>query len=263
MDTLVRIEDLCKSFGDYQALDHVSVEMSAGEVVALIGSSGSGKSTLLRCVNGLERPTSGSIWLSPTLTSERKGRRSRRTPRIGMVFQHFNLYPHVTSLKNVMLALVHVDHIRKQVAREMAMERLSEVGMERFADRYPGELSGGQQQRVAIARALAQNPGLMLFDEPTSALDPEMVGEVLAVMRQLAERGTSMLVATHEMGFARDVASRVVYLDVGAVVEAGASREFFESPRTMRAAAFLGKLSGAESLDSAPGTVSAGPGAGS
>lgn len=262
MDTLVRVEDLCKSFGDHRALDHVSLEMSASEVVALIGSSGSGKSTLLRCVNGLERPTAGSIWLSPTLIAERQGYRGRRTPRIGMVFQHFNLYPHLTSVRNVMLALVHVEHIGKQTAREIAMERLSEVGMERFADRYPGELSGGQQQRVAIARALAQDPGLMLFDEPTSALDPEMVGEVLAVMRQLAERGTSMLVATHEMGFAKDVAARVVYLDGGAVVEAGPSREFFDSPRTMRAAAFLGKLDRAEGSEGAPGPQRIGPGVG-
>lgn len=242
MDALVRVEDLSKNFGDHRALAQVSLSMDPGEVVALIGSSGSGKSTLLRCVNGLERPTSGAVLLSPSLMPARGKTRSRKTPRIGMVFQHFNLYPHLTSLKNVMLALVHVEHLRRPIAREVAMQRLSEVGMDNFANRYPGQLSGGQQQRVAIARALAQEPGLMLFDEPTSALDPEMVGEVLAVMRQLADRGMSMLVATHEMGFAKEVASRVVYLDQGSVIESGPSRDFFDHPRTRRAAAFLGQV---------------------
>lgn len=262
MDSLVRLEDVGKAYGDHIALRHVSMEVAPGEVVALIGSSGSGKSTLLRCVNGLERVTSGSVWISPSLTGAESGQRARKAPRIGMVFQHFNLYPHMTSLKNVMVALIHVEHLKKATAREIAMERLLEVGMERYATRYPGQLSGGQQQRVAIARALAQRPGLMLFDEPTSALDPEMVGEVLEVMRALAQRGMAMLVATHEMGFARDVAKRVAFLDHGAVVESGLSKEFFANPATARAAAFLGMHDSGSSSPTILRASNAGPGVG-
>ena len=246
---LVAIRSVSKNFGEFQALNRVSLDVWAGEVLCLIGASGSGKTTLLRCINQLTSIDSGGIWLDGELLGVREegGRLHRLTERqiarqrlkTGMVFQRFNLFPHKTALENITEGPVQVQGRRKEDARAEAMELLGRVGLAAKADAYPSQLSGGQQQRVAIARALAMKPMLMLFDEPTSALDPELVGEVLAVMKELARSGMTMMVVTHELGFAREVADTVVYMDHGAIVESGPAAEVLGKPREVRTQSFL------------------------
>lgn len=221
---ILKIENLSKSFADNEVLKDVSLTMDKGEIIAVIGSSGSGKSTMLRCINGLVTPTSGKI--------EYEG-------RTGMVFQHFNLFPHMTCLQNITYAQVKVLKRSKEEARRKAEELLSLVGLLDQADKYPAQISGGQKQRTAIARALAMDPEIMLFDEATSALDPEITGEVLAVMKKLAEKHMSMLVVTHEMGFAREVSDRVLFMAEGRILEEGAPSEIFESPKSPELKSFL------------------------
>ncbi len=249
MRPLVAIRQLSKRFGEFQALKQVSLDVFEGEVVCLIGQSGSGKTTLLRCVNQLTTADSGGIWLDGALLGfrEQDGRLHRLSEReiarqrlaCGMVFQRFNLFPHLTALENVIEGPVQVQRRRPAEAKDEAMALLRRVGLADKAGSYPSQLSGGQQQRVAIARALAMKPRLVLFDEPTSALDPELVGEVLAVMKELATSGMTMLVVTHELGFAREVADRVVYMDQGVIVESGPAREVLRAPREARTRAFL------------------------
>lgn len=243
MDTVLAVRHLTKRFSDSAvALDDVSVEVRRGEVVVLIGPSGSGKSTLLRCVAGLEKPSEGDITLAAAQPVP-ADRRAKRRPSVGMVFQNFNLYPHLSALENVCTALVHVLGLPRPVARQRGEEVLALVGMATFAHRHPGELSGGQQQRVAIARALALRPSLMLFDEPTSALDPETVGEVLAVIREIAAEGMTMLISTHEMAFAQEVGHRVVLMNLGQVCEESDCASFFRRPATERGREFLRRFS--------------------
>ena len=249
---LVEIEDVYKSFGRVDVLNGVSMSVRAGEVACLIGPSGSGKSTLLRCVNHLEKVDAGRVWVDGRLIGyeEKKGRLyelhanrvAKQRAAIGMVFQRFNLFPHMTALENIVEAPVLVLGQRKDAARQRALELLDKVGLADKRDNYPNQLSGGQQQRVAIARALAMDPKLMLFDEPTSALDPELVGDVLAVMRQLAEEGMTMIVVTHEMGFARDVGDTVAFMDGGVIVESGDARSVLEDPQHARTKSFLAKV---------------------
>ena len=246
---LVAIRSVSKTFGEFQALKEVSLDVRTGEVVCIIGASGSGKTTLLRCVNQLAPIDSGGIWLDGELLGVREegGRLHRLTERqiarqrckTGMVFQRFNLFPHKTALENITEGPVQVQGRDPEEARTEAMELLRRVGLTAKADTYPSQLSGGQQQRVAIARALAMKPMLMLFDEPTSALDPELVGEVLSVMKELARSGMTMMVVTHELGFAREVADTVVYMDHGAIVESGASSDVLGAPREARTQVFL------------------------
>ncbi|MGH7101864.1 MAG: amino acid ABC transporter ATP-binding protein [Acetobacteraceae bacterium] len=238
MEAVLSIRGLGKRFGAHVALNDVSLEVSKGEVIVLIGSSGSGKSTLLRCIAGLEAPDSGTIGIDARERDRSLPRQKRPMP-VGMVVQSFNLYPHINAERNGATALRHVQKLPASEARRIAMAALESVGMGGFAHRYPGELSGGQQQRVAIARALALAPELMLFDEPTSALDPETVGDVLAVIKDIAERGMTMLIATHEMGFARDVGDRVVLLDRGQIREEARCDAFFAGPATDRGREFL------------------------
>ncbi|MDG3012099.1 amino acid ABC transporter ATP-binding protein [Rhodococcus sp. D2-41] len=249
---MVVADRVCKNFGALKVLRGVSLEIERGKVLCLIGPSGSGKSTFLRCINHLERVNAGRLYVDGELVgySERGGKLYELHPRqaarqrrdIGMVFQHFNLFPHRTVLENVIEAPILVKKVRKKQAVERARELLDQVGLAVKADAYPAQLSGGQQQRVAIARALAMEPKLMLFDEPTSALDPELVGEVLGVMKDLASAGMTMVVVTHEMGFAREVADELVFMDGGVVVEAGPPRELLANPRHERTQAFLSKL---------------------
>jgi polar amino acid transport system ATP-binding protein len=246
---LVAIRSVSKNFGEFQALNRVSLDVGAGEVLCLIGASGSGKTTLLRCINQLTSIDSGGIWLDGELLGVREegGRLHRLTERqiarqrlkTGMVFQRFNLFPHKTALENITEGPVQVQGRKPEEARAEAMELLGRVGLVAKADAYPSQLSGGQQQRVAIARALAMKPMLMLFDEPTSALDPELVGEVLTVMKELARSGMTMMVVTHELGFAREVADTVVYMDHGAIVESGPAAEVLGKPREVRTQSFL------------------------
>jgi polar amino acid transport system ATP-binding protein len=246
---LLHIRGLAKSFGAHRVLDGVDLDVATGEVVVLLGPSGSGKSTLLRCVNHLERPDAGFVQVAGELVGYRyaKGRLHElrhsavtlQRSRIGMVFQQFNLFPHRTVLENIVEAPIAVRRLGKREAAAEAREMLARVGLTGREDAYPRQLSGGQQQRVAIARALAMRPQLMLFDEPTSALDPELVGEVLAVMRDLAESGMTMIVVTHEIGFAREVADTVVFLDDGRIVESGPPGDVLARPRHERARAFL------------------------
>ena len=222
-------------------LKHVDFTVAPGEVVAIVGASGSGKSTLLRCMNHLEEPTGGEVVVDGiTLSSEANINKVRE--EVGMVFQRFNLFPHMTVLENIMLAPMKVKHIARSEAEKTARELLARVGLAEKADAYPDNLSGGQQQRVAIARALAMRPKVMLFDEPTSALDPEMVGEVLDVMRALAREGMTMVIVTHEMGFAREVGDRLLFVDEGRIIESGAPREVFENPQEERTRSFLSKV---------------------
>jgi len=222
-----------------RAVDNVSVEVAAGEVVVIIGPSGSGKSTFLRCINGLELFNSGHIFIDKVDLAHKKTNLNHIRAEVGMVFQQFNLFPHKTVLENLTLAQMRVRKRSKAVAEEKGRQLLKKVGISEKANEYPSRLSGGQQQRVAIARALAMDPKIMLFDEPTSALDPEMVGEVLDVMKQLAREGMTMVVVTHEMGFAREVADRVIFMDEGKVVEVGTPEHFFTNPREERAKLFL------------------------
>lgn len=238
----VNIEGLHKSFGSLKVLQGISTEIQKGQVVAVIGPSGSGKSTFLRCINLLEVPTSGKIYIHGVdITSSRTNIMKIRQ-NVGMVFQHFHLFPHMTVLKNVMYAPMTVKHVSKEVARQEGMELLSKVGLAEKADVYPSKLSGGQKQRVAIARALAMNPEIMLFDEPTSALDPEMVKEVLEVMKDLTKTGITMAIVTHEMGFAREVADRILFLDQGRLAEDAPPKQFFTNPQCERAKQFLEKM---------------------
>ena len=240
---LVRLKGLRKSFGDNEVLKGVDMEVQKGEVVVILGPSGSGKSTLLRCVNRLEEPTGGEIWFEDVQVNNPKTNINHVREKIGMVFQSFNLFPHETALGNVMLAQRKVLGRSKDEAERIGLEQLKSVGLGDRVDFYPAQLSGGQQQRVAIARALAMDPHVMLFDEVTSALDPELVRGVLDVMKQLAKDGMTMLVVTHEMGFARDVGSRVVFMDEGVIVEEGSPSEVFDNPQNERTKDFLGHIS--------------------
>ncbi len=239
---LVEVRGVRKAFGEFEALRGVDLDIARGEKVALVGASGSGKSTLCRCINRLETVTSGTITLDgKPLPQEGKALAELRA-QVGMVFQSFNLFPHYTALENISLAPINVRKVAKATAETEAKELLERVGLSDKAQNYPAELSGGQQQRVAIARALAMHPQLMLFDEPTSALDPEMIAEVLEVMSELAADGMTMLVVTHEMGFARHACDRVCFMDAGQIVEENTPGEFFDNPRTDRAQDFLSKL---------------------
>jgi polar amino acid transport system ATP-binding protein len=238
----VEIRDLHKSFGRLEVLKGIDFEVGHGEVVCVIGPSGSGKSTLLRCVNLLEEPTRGRVWVNGVEVTDPDVEIDAVRRGIGMVFQQFNLFPHLTVLANLTIAQRKVLRRNRAEAERVARENLARVGLTEKADAFPAQLSGGQQQRVAIARSLSMDPKLMLFDEPTSALDPELVGEVLTVMRRLAEDGMTMIVVTHEMAFARDVADRVVFMDDGVVVEQGPPREVLSAPRHERTRAFLSRV---------------------
>ncbi len=239
---MIRTESLCKSFGRLDVLQDISTEIKKGEVVAIIGPSGSGKSTFLRCINLLEVPTRGSVYIDNVDITDPSTDVMKIRQNIGMVFQHFNLFPHMTVLKNVTYAPMKVKNIPKAQAEEKAMQLLDRVGLREKAEVYPSRLSGGQKQRVAIARALAMEPEIMLFDEPTSALDPEMVKEVLEVMRSLASTRITMAIVTHEMGFAREVADRILFLDQGQIAEDATPSVFFSNPKSDRACQFLEKV---------------------
>ena len=239
---MIDVKHLYKNFGSLEVLKDVSLHVDRGQVVAIIGPSGSGKSTLLRSINLLETPTSGEIWVDGTCTTE-KGQNIRAIrQKVGMVFQHFNLFAHMTVLKNMIYAPVKTKKLTKEQATEKAMQLLARVGLAEKANVYPVTLSGGQKQRVAIARALAMDPEVILFDEPTSALDPEMVTEVLDVIKELAQTGITMLLVTHEMGFAREVADRIIFMDNGTILEDAPPAEFFAAPKTARAQEFLKKM---------------------
>ncbi|MBD1922125.1 amino acid ABC transporter ATP-binding protein [Microcoleus sp. FACHB-831] len=238
----VKVENLHKSFGNLKVLQGISTEIGHGEVVAIIGPSGSGKSTFLRCMNLLEIPTSGKIYIQGSDITSRKTNIMKIRQNVGMVFQHFHLFPHMTVLKNVTYAPIKVKHLSPEQARQEGLELLSKVGLGEKADVYPSKLSGGQKQRVAIARSLAMKPDIMLFDEPTSALDPEMVKEVLEVMKDLTKTGITMAIVTHEMGFAREVANRILFLDKGNLAEDSPPSEFFTNPKCDRAKQFLEKM---------------------
>jgi len=249
---IVQVIDVHKRFGRLEVLKGVSFEIARGEVLVLMGPSGSGKSTLLRCINHLEKIEKGRIYIDGRLlgyyekdgqvVEERERNIARMRSEIGIVFQRFNLFPHMTALKNVIEAPIHVKKVAKKEAAEKGKEMLHKVGLADKMDTYPSRLSGGQQQRVAIARALAMEPKLMLFDEPTSALDPELVGEVLDVMKQLAQEGMTMIVVTHEMGFAREVADRMIFLDEGIIIEEGPPEQFFDNPQQERTKTFLSRI---------------------
>ena len=243
-DTLIRVEDVKMYFngGAIKALDGVSLEIKRGEVVVIIGPSGSGKSTMLRCLNRLENPTGGHIYVDDVDITNPKTDINKHRQKMGMVFQHFNLFPNMTILQNMTLAPTKILKKSKQEAEEQAMQLLARVGLADRADAYPSQLSGGQKQRIAIVRALCMDPDIMLFDEPTSALDPEMVGEVLDVMKELARSGMTMAVVTHEMGFTREVGSRVIFMADGKIVEENTPEEFFTNPKEERTKEFLSKV---------------------
>ena len=238
-ETIIRVEGLEKSFGDHRVLCGIDTEIKKGEVVCIIGPSGGGKSTFLRCLDLLETPTAGHIYFKGTDLTSKKININRARQEMSMVFQHFNLFPHMTVLKNMTLAPIKLKHVDPRVAEEEAMRLLERVGLVDKAHAYPSTLSGGQKQRIAIVRALAMKPEVLLFDEPTSALDPEMVGEVLQVMKQLAEDGMTMVVVTHEMGFAREVADRVFFMCDGILAEEGTPAEIFSNPKNLRTQQFL------------------------
>ncbi|AAM31637.1 amino acid ABC transporter ATP-binding protein [Methanosarcina mazei] len=239
---MIEVNNLHKSFGNLKVLKGISEKIRESEVVCVIGPSGSGKSTFLRCLNLLETPTSGEIWIDGVKITDQGANINKIREEVGMVFQRFNLFPHMTALKNVALAPIKVRGLPEKEAYDRAYDLLKKVGLEDKADVYPGSLSGGQQQRVAIARALAMRPKVMLFDEPTSALDPEMVGEVLNVMKDLAKEGMTMIVVTHEMGFAREVGDRVLFMDDGIIVEKGTPQEIFFNAQNERTKSFLSKI---------------------
>lgn len=239
---MITVSNLCKSFGGLEVLKGVNVEIDKGDVICVIGPSGSGKSTFLRCLNLLETPTSGSILFEGDELTDKKIDLNRHRQKMGMVFQQFNLFPHMTVLDNLTCAPIMLKKTPKAEAEKKAMELLARVGLADRADAWPNQLSGGQKQRVAIVRALCMEPDVMLFDEPTSALDPEMVGEVLDVMKELAKSGMTMVVVTHEMGFAREVASRVLFLDDGVIAEEGTPNEIFGAPKCERLQSFLAKV---------------------
>ena len=250
--SIIKTENICKSFGSVEVLKNVSLTVEPGEVVVIIGPSGAGKSTYLRSLNHLEKPTSGKIWIDDKLIEDRvNGHNQVKLPHkeraailleMGMVFQRFNLFPHKTALQNVMLAPMNVKGVPEKEAKEKAVKLLNQVGLGDKLDSYPAKLSGGQQQRVAIARALAMDPEVLLFDEPTSALDPEMVGEVLSVMRDLANEGLTMLVVTHEMAFARDVSNHVVFMRDGVIWEEGSPQQIFVDPQREETRDFLSRF---------------------
>ncbi|MEG2511910.1 MAG: amino acid ABC transporter ATP-binding protein [Acetivibrio sp.] len=239
---LFEIKDLCKDFGDVKVLNHINTRISKGEVVVIIGPSGSGKSTFLRSLNLLEKPTSGNIYFEGRDITDKKSNINLYRQKIGMVFQHFNLFPHKTILGNMTLAPTYLLKKTKEEAEKEAMELLKRVGLEDKADAYPSQLSGGQKQRIAIVRSLCMNPDVILFDEPTSALDPEMVGEVLGVMEDLAKGGMTMVIVTHEMGFAKKVGTRILFIDEGEIKEENEPTRFFENPKHPRLKEFLSKI---------------------
>lgn len=239
---MIDVKNLHKYFGSLEVLKGIDCHIDKGECVCVIGPSGSGKSTFLRCLNLLETPTKGDIVIDDMHLTEKDFDVDAMRKRVGMVFQHFNLFPHLTILENVTLAPIRHKMMTEEQAKEKAMELLNRVGVSDKADNYPAQLSGGQKQRVAIARSLALSPEVMLFDEPTSALDPEMVGEVLEVMKQLAQEGMTMVVVTHEMGFAREVANRVFFMDGGGILEEGTPEQIFDHPQEERTKAFLSKV---------------------
>lgn len=241
-DTLIKVEDLHKIFGELHAINGVSEEIKEGEVVVIVGPSGSGKSTFLRSLNLLEEPDRGHVYFEGVDITDKKVDINKHRQKMGMVFQHFNLFPHKTILDNITMAPIKLLGKSKEEAEKRAMELLELVGLEAKAKAYPSQLSGGQKQRIAIVRSLAMNPEVMLFDEPTSALDPEMVGEVLELMKRLAQDGMTMVVVTHEMGFAKEVATRVIFMDEGQIKEQGDPKEFFEHPKDPRLQEFLSKI---------------------
>ncbi len=239
---MIKVHNLQKSFGNNNVLNGIDEHIEKGEVVVIIGPSGSGKSTFLRCLNMLEEPTAGEIYIDDVQINAPKADINKIREKMGMVFQHFNLFPHLTVLENITIAPVKLKKMTKEQAKAKAMELLKVVDLEDKADSYPSQLSGGQKQRIAIVRALAMDPEVILFDEPTSALDPEMVGEVLDVMKKLAKAGMTMVVVTHEMGFAREVGTRLLFIDEGKVLESGNPREVLENPQNERTKSFLSKV---------------------
>ena len=241
-DTLIKVEGLHKIFGELHALNGVSEEIKKGEIVVIVGPSGSGKSTFLRSLNLLEVPSRGHVYFEGVDITDKNVDINKHRQKMGMVFQHFNLFPHKTILQNITLAPIKLLGQKTEDAQKRAMELLELVGLQEKANAYPSQLSGGQKQRIAIIRSLAMDPDVMLFDEPTSALDPEMVGEVLELMKQLAKDGMTMVVVTHEMGFAKEVASRVIFMDEGQIKEQGTPKEFFEHPKDPRLQEFLSKI---------------------
>lgn len=241
-EVILEIQDLCKSFGDHEVLKGISTTIRKGDVLALIGPSGCGKSTFLRSLNLLEIPTSGHVLFEGTDMTDKSVDINHVREKIGMVFQQFNLFPNMTIKENIMLAPVKFNKMTREEAEKKAMDLLKRIGLSDKADAYPSQLSGGQKQRIAIVRSLAMNPDIILFDEPTSALDPEMVGEVLSVMKELAEDGMTMVVVTHEMGFAREVANRVMFINDGVIQEENTPQEIFEHPQSPRLQEFLSKV---------------------
>lgn len=239
---MISVKHLSKSFGDNEVLKDITYTIEKGEKIVIVGPSGSGKSTFLRCLNLLEEPTSGEVWLDDEQINTHACDIDKCRQKMGMVFQQFNLFPHMTVLKNITYAPVKLKLMTKEEAEAGAMELLKRIGLEEKADAYPNSLSGGQKQRIAIVRALLMKPEVMLFDEPTSALDPEMVGEVLDVMKELAEEGMTMVVVTHEMGFAKSVATKVLFMDGGQILEEADPQEFFNNPREPRTKEFLSKI---------------------
>ncbi len=239
--SLIKVRNLYKRFGDLEVLKNINFDLKEKEVLVIVGPSGAGKSTLIRCINRLEKPTEGEIWFEGRRIDETTNLNKLRE-KIGMVFQRFNLFPHLTAIQNIMLALKVVKKMKDEEAREVALHFLKKVGLEERKDHFPHQLSGGEQQRVAIARALAMQPDVMLFDEPTSAIDIELIKEVLDVMKELAREGMTMIVVTHEMGFAREVGDRIIFMDKGEIVEENKPVEFFKNPKTERARRFLSKI---------------------
>ena len=239
---MISVKNLCKSFGDHQVLKDINEHIAPGEKIVIIGPSGSGKSTFLRCMNLLERPTSGQIIFDGIDITDPKTDINKVRQHMGMVFQHFNLFPHKTIMENITLAPVRLKLMKSEEAKEEALRLLKLVNLEEKADAYPGQLSGGQKQRIAIVRSLAMKPKMMLFEEPTSALDPEMVGEVLEVMKNLADQGMTMAVVTHEMGFAKEVGTRVMFMDEGRSLEQGTPEDIFDHPKEARTQEFLSKV---------------------
>lgn len=241
-EPIIKIENLSKSYGELEVLKDINMEVREGEVISVIGPSGSGKSTFLRCINLLETPNNGTIWYEGNIVNEKGYDKRKLHKEIGMVFQRFNLFPHKSVIDNIMLAPLKLKLASKMEIRQQALELLAKVGLESKAEEMPSNLSGGQQQRVAIARALAMKPKVLLFDEPTSALDPELVGEVLKVMQNLAEEGMTMIVVTHEMGFAREVSNHVIFMEGGYIVEEGKPEEVFATPKNERTKKFLSSV---------------------
>lgn len=239
---MIDVKNLTKSFGDHVVLRNITEQIEKGEKVVIVGPSGSGKSTFLRCINLLETPTSGEIWFEGEMINAPKTNVNKLRQKMGMVFQHFNLFPHLTVMQNITLAPVKLKLQSKEEAEQNALRLLERIGLADKAEAYPSMISGGQKQRIAIVRALAMNPDVMLFDEPTSALDPEMVGEVLELMKELANDGMTMVVVTHEMGFAREVATRVMFMDEGVIMEQNSPGEFFANPQNPRLKDFLSKV---------------------